>query len=364
MTRHALLVLVLAGCPKGSDHKRPIDPPPKGDAASRLLPIDDAAAAVVLPAAPPVPAVPAGLPPLPDSAALAVVTPEAVALGELLFFEPRLASDRKTTCAGCHDPAHGYSGGIDTTAAGQPNLRRTPALVNLAWVHELGWDGRYRSLDELLPAHIRGQLGGEPDLHAIEDNATYRAHLARVGGAPRDAAVHALEAYVLTRYAGGAPWDELEPSAHKPRASGAVDPVVAGYLAFTGKGQCAICHSPPLYTDAAYHAVTGAISPDEGRAKVDPAKRAAFRTPTLRGAAARIAFFHDGSATTLEQAVDMHLPGSMFAPGHGSGGVFDPALLDPALRRIALTAADRANVLAFVRALTSTAPAPAKPVLP
>ena len=350
-----LIALALAGCPKGAEHKPPA--PQHGD-ASRLLAPDDGASAIVLPPAPPVPSLPAGLPPLPASPALAVVTPEAVALGELLFFEPRLASDGKTTCASCHDPKHGYAGGTDKTVAGQPNLRRTPAVTNLAWQQEFAWDGRYRSLDEMMPAHLRGQLDADPTFAAIANDPSDRAQLARVGGSPHDAALHALEAYVLTRYSGDSPWDRIEPSARMPKPGAVVDPIVAGYLVFIGKGQCAVCHAPPLYTDAGYHAITGNIS-DPGRAKVDPAKRGAFRTPSLRGAAARGAFFHDGSATSLEQAIDMHLPGAIFAPGMGSGGVFDPALLDPALAKIKLTPEDRTNLLAFVRALT-----PVKPVLP
>ncbi len=360
MTRRALLVVLLAGCPKGSDHKKPLPTP--GDAAGTHT-ISDGTTAIVLPPAPPVPALPAGLPPLPDSPALAVVTPDAVAFGELLFFEPRLATDGKTTCASCHDPAHGYAGGNDTTAAGQPNLRRTPTIVNLAWQKDLGWDGRYPSLDELLPAHLRGQLGADPTFAAIVDQPIYRAHLARVGGAPKAAVLHALEAYILTRYSGDSPWDRLEPTARVPKPGAPIDPIVAGYVVFAGKGQCAICHAPPLYTDAAYHTVTGRIS-DEGRAKVDPAKRGAFRTPTLRGVASRVAFLHDGSATSLDQAIDMHLPGAMFAPGFGSGGVFDPSVLDPALAKIKLSPDDRTNLVAFLRALTPTAPPSAKPVLP
>lgn len=96
---------------------------------------------VALPPAPPVPATPPGLPPLPGDVA---PTPAEVALGELLFHEPKLGADGTTACASCHDPARGLSGTEPhpATAAGRPSLRRAPALVNLAWATELGWDGR------------------------------------------------------------------------------------------------------------------------------------------------------------------------------------------------------------------------------
>jgi cytochrome c peroxidase len=348
----ALFAVLLAGCPKGSDNKKTIEPAQKGsDARSsdRLLPLDDSGTVLVLPPAPPLPAVPAGLPML---SANPLVTPDAVALGELLFYDARLATDGKTSCATCHDPAHGYSGTATATAAGKMNLRRAPALVNLAWTRELGWDGRYASLDEQLPVHVRGQLGDDldPALAKIADLPLYKAQLSRLataGNAARDTvALRALEAYVLTRYDGDSAWDKLEPTARTPTGSGsaAVNPIVAGYLVFTGKGQCAVCHTPPLYTDLGYHKTfTGAIA-DPGRGKVDPKLDGAFRTPTIRGAAARTAFFHDGSKKTLDEVLDAYTA--------------NPEL------KIALTPQDRTNLVAFLKALASTTPPPQKPVLP
>jgi cytochrome c peroxidase len=359
-----LILLAAAACPKGSDNKKITEPGVKSGDAQRSPTTDNAgSAAIVLPPAPPVPQPPAGLPPLPAGAA--AISPEAVALGELLFFDARIASDGKTSCASCHDPAHGYAGGTDKTSAGQLNLRRTPSLVNLAWAKELGWDGRYASFDELLTAHLKGQLAAEGALQATLELPVYRAHLARMN-APAEAAQAAqaaqaaktaLEAFVLTRYEGDAPWDRIEPTSRVPardKHGGQVDPVVAGYLVFTGKGQCAVCHTPPLYTDFGYHHVTTSAVDDDGRGKIDPTKHGAFRTPSLRGAAARIAFFHDGTQKSLDQVVDWYL-----AAGHAS----DPQL-DPAIHNIHLSPAERSDLLQFLRALTSTGPVPPKPILP
>jgi cytochrome c peroxidase len=268
-----------------------------------------------------------------------------------LFFDARLGSDGKTSCATCHDPAHGYAGKNDMTAAGKPNLRRTPALVNLAWAKDLGWDGRYHSLDEQLPAHIRGQLGDdlEPALKRLAELPLYKAHLARVGGTPAEAALHALAAYVLTRYDGDSPWDRLEPTMRMPKPGAPVDPIVAGYVVFTGKAQCAVCHTPPLYTDSGYHKVEVGTFADDGRGKVDPTQAGAFRTPTLRGAANRVAFFHSGAKTTLDEVVDYYLA------DHGAAAL--------EVKKIALSPAERTSLLAFLRALSGPT-VTTKPVLP
>lgn len=357
------LPCALNSCSSGSE-KKPHEPN-RGSAAdgsagsAAPAAVADAPEEPALPPAPPLPDVPAGLPAAPANPA---ITPEAVALGELLFWDTRLSTTNRTACATCHDPAHGFAGAArQDTAAGKPNLRRAPTLVNLAWQKELGWDGRYAQLAEQLPAHIRGQLGGDladavARIDAVargNDVPGYRPHFARAGAAaPGDAALAALAAYVLTRYEGGAPWDRLERAADVPAE------LKAGYLLFTGRAQCGVCHTPPLYTDLRYHRLGLIRSPDDGRGLVDPAQKGAFKTPTLRGAAAREGFFHDGSAATLDQAIDWHL-------GGGTGQGADRSIVDPAIRKTALSAEERAQLGAFVRALTDpAAPAPQRPALP
>lgn len=361
-----LACAVCAACPRGGDNKT-IEPT-KRDAQSRLLPDGDGGAEpIALPPAPPVPATPKGLPPRHlDSPALA----STLALGELLFHDGRLGRGGKTACATCHDPARGYAGAApQPTATGKPNRRRAPTLVNLAYARELGWDGRYQAPLDQLADHVREQLGDDlaTALARVAELPLYRAHFARIAQldravqptprAPAEVAATALVLFDDTRYDGDSPWDRLERTTHKPKPGELVDPIVAGYLLFTGKAQCAACHAPPLYTDLAYHAIGLVGSRDPGRGALDARRTGAFKTPTLRGAAARAGFFHDGSAPTLEAAIDWHLAG-------GTGQGADAAAIDPALVRHALGADDRAHLIAFVRALTRAAPAPQKPALP
>lgn len=318
MTRIALIALVACG------HHIAKQPAAKKDDAAVAPAAPGDALAMAIPPAAAVPAPPLALP----AVTLPQPTPEAVAFGETLFREPRLASDGKTSCATCHDPAHGFAGaGHPKTAGGEPNLRKPAALVDLAWKKQLGWDGRYDSLHEQLAAHIKGQLGrelatamtelaGDPIVHAYQERAAVEP----------DAA---LAAYVLTRYSGDTPWDAAERGKHPPAD------LKAGYELFLGRARCAQCHIPPLYTDNGFHHVVRSTTDDKGRGLVEPARAGEFATPTLRGAAARPAFFHDGSALTLEAAIEAHFTGE-----------------DPELAKVALSPSDRAALLAFVRALT------------
>jgi cytochrome c peroxidase len=338
------LVVLLAACPKGGDKPKPVEPVKHDDALGRLLPVEDAGVTTLSPA-PPLPALPAGLPALPANPR---VTPEAVAFGELLFHDGRLAASGARSCVSCHDPATGYAGPVQRAADEKPNLRRTPTLVNLAWSRAFGWDGRYASFAAHLPAHLKGQLGDslETVTARIAEVPVYKLHLARVGGAPQDAIVQALEAYSLTRYEGDSAWDRMERTALTKAGTAAADPIVAGYQLFMGKAQCGMCHVPPLYTDHGFHRVTTNPFRDPGNKDA----KGGFKTPTLRGVSGRRAFFHSGSQTTLDDAVLQYAT--------------PPADADPIVAKIKLTPDEAKQLVAFLNALTADRPAPTKPVLP
>jgi cytochrome c peroxidase len=351
VNRFAVVVFALALAACGSDKTKPHQPLGSGSS-----PPNGSAAAVALPPAPPLPEVPAGLPPLPANPR---ITPEAVAFGELLFYDTRLSPDGKRACALCHDPDHGFSGRKSDAADAKPNLRRTPALVNLAWVKEYGWDGRFTSLDDFLASHVKGQIGDMLDglTERVIAIPIYAAHAARVGGTPRDAIVQSLEAYALTRYEGDAPWDRQERTALSRPGQTPNDPVLAGYQLFTGKAQCGQCHTPPLYTDGGYHQIERNPYNDAARGRVEGHLQGAFKTPTLRGAASRTDFFHAASKQSLEDVVTYYAES-------GAAKTPDPADQDPIVRKIKLTADEQKALVAFVKALTSDRPPPTKPVLP
>ena len=89
------------------------------------------------------------------------VNPDLADLGRLLFFDRALGlhSDADGTngnsCAGCHSPSKGFGDtqsiaiGVDNNSivgpgrTGPRNQRRSPILVNIAFVPRLMWDGRF-----------------------------------------------------------------------------------------------------------------------------------------------------------------------------------------------------------------------------
>ena len=348
MMRSALVgiaaVVAAAACGKGGgDDQRPQPTPAEHTVAvtvfDALLPDE-----IVLPPAPPIAPPPAGLPALPSGTS---ITPDKVALGRVLYFDPRLSASGTASCATCHDPKRGWadSSARSLTVAGKPNLRHTPSLFNLAHVAELYWDGRVKSLELLILSNWKGQLGADPNQVAalVADIPEYAAHFDRAFGGPPtgDTMAAALAAFVRTIRIG----DDQAWSRYEAGDLDAVEPdAIAGFALFTGKAQCSICHTPPLYTDGQFHDLgigfaSAGVDPGRANATGDRADTGKFRTPTLRGATLSPPYFHDGSVRTLAAAIDYHLDGG--PPGQ-----------PPKLVPIALTDVEKAQLLHFIDLLS------------
>jgi cytochrome c peroxidase len=321
----ALLLCVLAACPK-SEQKRTVEPShphAPEDGGKQLLPADEAGAAALSPA-PPLPVIPFGLPPAPSSV-FEAVTPEAVALGELLFNDPRLGTSN-LTCASCHDPANRYNG-VSGRQHAKHDPRTPPQLENLAW--------NPRAI-AAFPAHFSAEMGRDlaTAATAIALVPGYQPHLARVaaispaGSDPQAVITRALVGFLLTRYDAGSSWDDRERSAATAPSSTA-----NGYRLFIGKARCGTCHTPPMYTDSRDH--------DTGLAKPT-------QTRSLRGVAKRAELFSDGSAHSLDEAL------THYTTDHPR----------TELVKLNLSSQERRDLLAFLDALTGVVPTALSQPLP
>jgi hypothetical protein len=108
-----------------------------------------------------------------------------------------------------------------------------------------------------------------------------------------------------------------------------------GKAVFNGKGQCATCHVPPLYTEPGYNMHTGAeIGIDDFQASRSPEGR--YRTAPLRGLFShqKGGFYHDGRFPTLVEVVDHY-----------------DANLPPPLGPLALTAGEKTDLIEFLKSL-------------
>ena len=290
------------------------------------------------------------------------ITPEKVALGKQLFFDKRLSKTGMMSCETCHLPEMGWTDGkvLSTRFDGTVNTRHTPTLYNVGYYNQWYWDGRAATLEAQVTAAWRGQMGGDPDAMATTLNGVegYKTAFQTAFGGPATGAniSQALATFVRTLKSENSPWDRYE----RGDKSAVSQEVVEGFDVFsnTDKANCTLCHLPPLYSDALFHNIGVGYdkpTPDPGRGKIlaDAATAAnttnpeaaklmgAFKTTTMRSVSESAPYFHDGSAATLEAAVDFVLKGGIANPNR-----------DEKLQPRQISAEDRTKLLAFIRALT------------
>jgi cytochrome c peroxidase len=311
---------------------------PGGLASSRVAPIPEPYASEA--------------PTLPETPAW---SPEMAALGKRLFYEKSLSRDASVSCATCHDPAHAFSDGLPLARGvrGQVGPRNTPTIVNRGIGRYQFWDGRASTLEEQALGPI--QAAGEMDLTIPEavsrlgQDASYREAFQRVFSAEpsADRLAQAIAAYERTIYSVDAPFDRFlagEVDAMGPEAR-------RGLTVFGGKARCGECHTGPSFTDELFH--TLGLGHDAGRGGVTKTatENGAFKTPTLREIAKTAPYMHDGSLATLEEVVEYY----------DRGGTPHPNL-SPKITKLGLTAQEKLDLVAFLRALSGTImEAPATP---
>jgi cytochrome c peroxidase len=281
-----------------------------------------------------------------------------IALGEALFFSPRL-SPTGLRCASCHEPWRHFADGRVVARGVAAGSRNTPGLLDAARHRHYGWDGARDALwrQSLRPLEDAREMPAStaPVAALVRGDAALSARLADVFGAPAsepddDARITrevglALAAYVESLVTPRAPFDDWRDRLASPAGAGepatsAEFPPAArrGLRLFVGRGGCAACHAGPTLGDDAFHvslvhSLTAAGAPDAGH-RGEPSN--AFRTPGLRDVAATSPYLHDGSAATLCDAVQPHAA--------------DPGTVPPLL-----TAAERGDLVAFLRTLSANA---------
>lgn len=291
------------------------------------------------------------------------MTPEKVALGRQLFFDERLSGDGTRSCYSCHVCDKGLTDGL-AKAVGSFNKqlpRSSPTLWNIGYHKEFYWDGRSPSLEkQAMAAWTGANMGAKADEIAARLNQIqgYRNQFQKVfsSDATPDNIVKAIAAFERTIITGDTPWDHWRATGGDESKMSAE--VRRGWNVFQAI-KCTNCHDGVLFTDQQYHNVGIGMDqkePDVGRFKVtnNPKDTGAFKTPTLRDIARSAPYFHDGSAATLEEAVDIML-------GGGKPNQFlDKVNLQPHK----LLPDQRADLLAFLRSLNVVNCNLKKPPLP
>lgn len=286
-------------------------------------------------------------------------TPAAARLGERLFHDTVLSGDGSRSCATCHIPDAGWEDGRPKGLAldGGALDRRVPTVINAAWGEHFFWDGRASTLEEQALGPVQNPREMNQTLDALvarlQQEATWRDAFATAFPAtpqitPRTIAA-ALATFQRTIVSRRAPFDDWalgDPLAVSEAAK-------RGYDLFTGKARCLTCHSGWTFSDGGFHDI-GLPDDDKGRGPVLHLEglNHAFKTPTLRDLTHRGPYMHDGSLETLDAVVAHYARGTVKRP-----------TLSPDLAAIDLSAAEQADIVAFLRSLSADTPAGPPPTV-
>ncbi|GAA0749800.1 MULTISPECIES: cytochrome-c peroxidase [Sphingomonas] len=234
--------------------------------------------------------------PLPPAPAIA---PAKLALGALLFRDPRLSQRQTVSCNSCHDlGTNGASNrNFDVAQNGGALRMNTLTVFNAALNYRFNWRGRRETFERFTaqvlddPA-LMGAANGVAVARLRRDPAMVARFRAVYGRHIDEAAlVDALAAYQRSLVTPGARFDRW--LAGDDRALSAQER--RGYARFKALG-CVSCHQGVnvggnlMQRHGVFHPIGSA----------DPVL---VRVPSLRNVAATAPYFHDGSAPTLRHAV-------------------------------------------------------------
>jgi len=330
----ALLVLCALGAGSGS-----VQASPSGHAPHGTVTIDG----VTVPDVGPLPTVV----PIPSSN---LNYTAKIELGKQLYFDGRLSKNNAISCAFCHNPGTGFADPRQTSigVGGGVGGRQSPTVYNTGLNHVQFWDGRARSLEEqaIGPIHNPVEMA-ETHEHVVAKLGKikgYQQQFRAVFGTDVNlqGIAEAIAAYERTVLSTNSAFDKYVLGAQKAMDEAAV----RGLPLFKGKARCILCHNGPNFTDNQFHNLgvpqVGPMKEDLGRFAVSRAEkdRGAFKTPTLRSITETAPYMHDGAFKTLEEVVEFM----------DQGGGSNPNL-SPLVKPLNLTAEEKSDLVAFLKAL-------------
>jgi len=276
------------------------------------------------------------------------------ALGQQLFFDPLLSSDRTVSCASCHKPEHAFADRerFSPGVGGKLGRRNTPSVMNSSARVSFFWDGRAGSLEQQAIFPIENpeemNLPIAEALARVNADARYAAAFEKLYGGPATAKSlgRALAAFEKTLETADSPYDRYN---HGDDAA-IPDAAKRGRLLFIGKANCATCHSGEDFTSDRFENIglyNSRELNDRGRAEVTHIDTDAgmFKVPTLRNVAMTAPYMHNGMFATLRDVIEYYNEPDR----HVQGALHRDAKLD---RPLTLSAAEVTEIEAFLLALT------------
>lgn len=261
------------------------------------------------------------------------MTPQKIALGKQLYFDPRLSLSGNVSCDSCHRVTSNGSDSLPLSfgVLGRVDVpRHAPTVFNAAFNTVQFWDGRAKSLEDqakgpmLNPVEM-GMPDGKAVVHRVEEIPGYRKEFASVFGVKDpitfEHVVQAIATYERTLVTPGSAYDRYLKGDKAAMSAQAVQ----GMSLVKSEG-CVMCHSGAMFDNPGTPMGTGwyqkfpvyAKNPScssymneyglmKDRGRYDVTHKASdehmFKVPSWRNVALEAPYFQNGSVQTLPDAI-------------------------------------------------------------
>ncbi len=243
------------------------------------------------------------------------VTDAKVALGRILYFDPRLSANQKISCNTCH-PLDAY--GAESTAVStgfkhQKGNRNAPTVYNAAGHFVQFWDGRAPTVEEQAKGPITNPVemampSNSAAVQVIKSMPEYVELFQKAFPKEADPITYNNMALAIGAFERGlvtpSKWDAFL----NGEQSALTDVQKEGFNTFAATG-CQWCHSGAYVGGASYQKL-GVVKPwpnqtDQGVYQLtkDDTDRMVFKVPSLRNIRKTGPYFHDGSVAKLDEAI-------------------------------------------------------------
>ncbi|WP_192245624.1 cytochrome-c peroxidase [Mesorhizobium silamurunense] len=246
------------------------------------------------------------------------ITPEKIALGKALFFDPRVSASGVLSCNSCHNLATGGDDNLETSIGHgwQKGPRNAPTVLNAVFNIAQFWDGRAEDLKAQAKGPIQAgiEMAHTPDqviatLKSMPQyvdwfNAAFTGEADRVTFDNLAKAVEAFEATLVTP----APFDAFLNGDDAAMTSEQKQ----GLALFIEKG-CSSCHAgvnvggQDFYQFGLMEKPSAEVLPEKDKGRFAVTNTAddshVFRAAPLRNVALTAPYFHPGKVWDLKQAV-------------------------------------------------------------
>ena len=242
-----------------------------------------------------------------------------VELGRKLFVDARLSQDNAVSCASCHDFSRGGADPRPRSVGvrGEIGGANAPSVFNSGFNFRQTWNGSADSLEEFLERLIKNPKVFDSNwtdvVRKLRQDAALSDQFGSIyaQGITNKTAIDAIATFVRSL---------ITPSRFDRYLRGDAGAIsteeLQGYARFKSYG-CVACHQgvnvggnmfQKFGVMGDYFAQRGNIAPaDMGRFNVTKREsdKFMFKVPSLRNVELTAPYFHDGSAATLEAAVEI-----------------------------------------------------------